>query len=102
MQDKSWFSKLSPAQLQQYLDLTPQQFASMDKETLKSLMEVKQQALDEIPENFRNDPDAHANTTDWKYLLLPHQGSGYTKPAYIWQPVGQIQKSNIIPLLVGT
>ncbi|MEJ0088898.1 MAG: phosphate ABC transporter permease subunit PstC [Limisphaerales bacterium] len=94
--------KLSPAQLQQYLDLTPQQFASMDKETLKSLMEVKQQALDEIPENFRNDPDAHANTTDWKYLLLPHQWSGYTKPEYIWQPVGQIQKYNIIPLFVGT
>lgn len=94
--------KLSPAQLQQYLDLTPQQFASMDKETLQSLMEVKQQALAEIPENFRNDPDAHVNTTDWKYLLLPHQWSGYAKPEYIWQPVGQIQKYNIIPLFVGT
>jgi phosphate transport system permease protein len=94
--------KLSPAQLQKYLELTQQQFATMDKETLKSLMEVKQEEQDEIPANFRNDPDAHINTTDWHYLLLPHQWSGYEKPEYIWQPVGQIQKYNIIPLFVGT
>jgi phosphate transport system permease protein len=94
--------KLSSAQLQQYLELTPQQFATMDRETLKSLMEVKQEQLDEIPANFRNDPDAHVNTTEWRYLLLPHQWSGYDRPEYIWQPVGQIQKYNIIPLFVGT
>lgn len=94
--------KLSSAQLQLYLELTPQQFAAMDKETLKSLMEVKQEQLDEIPANFRNDPDAHVNTTEWRYLLLPHQWSGYDRPEYIWQPVGQIQKYNIIPLFVGT
>ena len=94
--------KLSPAKLQEYLELTPQQFAAMDKETLKSLMEVQQEQLDEIPANFRNDPDAHVNTTDWRYLVLPHQWSGYDQPEYIWQPVGQIQKYNIIPLFVGT
>jgi phosphate transport system permease protein len=94
--------KLSSAQLQLYLELTPQQFAAMDKETLKSLMEVKQEQLDEIPANFRNDPDAHVNTTEWRYLLLPHQWSGYDRPEYIWQPVGEIQKYNIIPLFVGT
>jgi phosphate transport system permease protein len=94
--------KLSPATLQHYLELTPEQFAAMDKETLKSLMEVKQEQLDEIPANFRNDPDAHINTTEWRYLLQPHQWSGYDKPEYIWQPVGQIQKYNIIPLFVGT
>ena len=94
--------KLSPATLEHYLELTPEQFAAMDKETLKSLMEVKQEQLDEIPANFRNDPDAHINTTEWRYLLQPHQWSGYDKPEYIWQPVGQIQKYNIIPLFVGT
>jgi phosphate transport system permease protein len=94
--------KLSPATLEQYLELTPEQFAAMDKETLKSLMEVKQEQLDEIPANFRNDPDAHINTTEWRYLLKPHQWSGYDQPEYIWQPVGQIQKYNIIPLFVGT
>jgi phosphate transport system permease protein len=94
--------KLSPAQLQKYLELTPAQFATMDKETLKSLMDVKQEAQDEIPEEFRNDPDALVNTAEWRYLILPHQWNHYVKPEYIWQPVGQIQKYNIIPLLVGT
>jgi phosphate transport system permease protein len=93
---------LSPAQVQKYLDLTPQQFATMDKETLKSLMEIKSEAQNDIPERVRNDPDARANTTDWKYLILPHKWNGYDKPEYIWQPVGQIQKYNIIPLFVGT
>ena len=94
--------KHPPAELQQYLELTPQQFAAMDQETLKSLMEVKQQAQDEIPANFRNNPDARANTTGWRYLLLPHQWSDYARPEYIWQPVGQIQKYNIVPLFVGS
>jgi phosphate transport system permease protein len=94
--------KHTPAELQQYLELTPQQFAAMDKETLKSLMDVKVEALNEIPEQFRTDPDARANTTEWKYLLKPHQWNGYAKPEYIWQPVGEIKKFNIIPLFIGT
>ena len=94
--------KHTPAELQAYLELTPDQFEKMDKETLLSLMEVKIEAQNEIPESFRNDPDAHANTTEWKYLLKSHQWKGYDKPEYIWQPVGQIKKFNIIPLFVGT
>jgi len=94
--------KHSPAELQQYLELTPEQYTTMDKETIKTLMDVKIEALNDIPENFRNDPDAHINTTDWKYLLKAHQWTGYDKPEYIWQPVGQIKKFNIIPLFVGT
>ncbi len=94
--------KHSPAELQKYLDLTPAEFKKMDSDTIKSLMDLKVETLNEIPEKFRNNPDARVNTTDWKYLLLPHQWSGYDKPEYIWQPVGEIQKYNIIPLLVGT
>ena len=94
--------KHSPAELQKYLDLTPQQFATMDKETIKTLMDIKVEASNDIPENFRNNPDARVNTTDWKYLLHAHQWSGYDKPEYIWQPVGQIKKFNLIPLFVGT
>jgi phosphate transport system permease protein len=92
----------SPAELQRYLELTPQQFAAMNRETLQSLMDVKVEALNEIPEHFRNDPDARINTTEWKYMVRPHQWSGYDRPEYIWQPVGQIKKFNIIPLFVGT
>ena len=94
--------KHSPAELQRYLELTPEQFTTMDKETIKTLMDVKIEALNDIPENFRNDPDAKINTTEWKYLLQPHQWSGYEKPERIWQPVGQIKKLNLIPLFVGT
>ena len=46
--------------------------------------------------------DAQVNTTDWRYLLWPHQWSGYDKPEYIWQPIGEIHKYNIIPLVVGS
>ena len=94
--------QLSPAQLQAYLELTPQQFATLDRESIQALLLVKQEAQDEIPAHVRSDPDARVNTVEWKYLLGPHQWSGYDKPEYIWQPVGQIQKYNIIPLLVGT
>jgi len=94
--------KHSALDLQRYLDLTPQQYEEMGKETLQALMEVKVEEQNEIPEQFRNNPDAEANTTAWRYLLKPHQWSDYDKPEYIWQPVGQIKKFNIIPLIIGT
>jgi phosphate transport system permease protein len=94
--------KHSPAELQAYLELTPEQFSKMDKATLKALMDVKVEAQNDIPDDFKNDPDAKINTTEWKYLVQPHQWNGYDKPSYIWQPVGQIKKFNIIPLFVGT
>ena len=92
----------SPAELQAYLELTPEEFARMDKKTLRTLMDIKVEAQNDIPEDFRNDPDARINTTEWKHLVQPHQWNGYTKPEYIWQPVGQIKKFNIIPLFLGT
>jgi phosphate transport system permease protein len=88
--------------LQQYLELTPEQYKAMDKDTLSALMDVKIEALNDVPDNFRKDPDAKINTSEWKYMVQPHQWSGYSKPEYIWQPVGQIKKFNIIPLFVGT
>ena len=94
--------KHSAAELQRYLDLTPQQFQTLDQDTIKSLMDLKVEAQNDIPENFRNDPDARINTTELPYLIHAHQWSGYEKPEHIWQPVGQIKKFNVIPLFVGT
>ena len=94
--------KHSPAELQAYLEITPDQYAKMTKANLRDLMDVKVEEQSDIPENFRNDPDAHINTTEWKYLIKPHQWDDYAKPEYIWQPVGEIKKFNIIPLFVGT
>ena len=94
--------KHSPAELQAYLGVTPDQYAKMKPAMLRDLMEVKVEEQNDIPDDFRNDPDARINTTEWKYLLRAHQWTDYHKPEYIWQPVGQIQKYNIIPLVVGT
>jgi len=33
---------------------------------------------------------------------MPHQWTGYDKPSYIWQPVSEIHKYNIVPLLLGS
>ncbi|MDB6110526.1 MAG: Phosphate transport system permease protein [Pedosphaera sp.] len=90
--------KLSPAELQAYLGLSPQQFASMDTETKRLLMEVKIEELKAVSQ----DQDTRVNTTSWRYLLRPHQWTGYDKPEYIWQPISEIQKYNIIPLLIGS
>ncbi|MCL4176928.1 MAG: phosphate ABC transporter permease subunit PstC [Verrucomicrobia bacterium] len=95
-------NELDPEELRVYLDLSPRQFAGMDRDTLQMLMEVRQEALEEIPPEQLNDPDAHANTTAWRYLLFPHQWSDYDRPRYIWQPIGNIHKYNIVPLIVGS
>lgn len=93
---------LSQEELRKYLDLTPSQFAEMDRETLQMLMEIRVEALNEIPDHIREDKDATLNTATWRYMLLPYQWTGYDKPRYIWQPVGSIHKYNIVPLFVGT
>jgi phosphate transport system permease protein len=93
--------KLPPAQLQKYLGLTDSEFKAMDQDTLKLLMEVRIEAMAEAAAK-KEDADAKINTAEWRYLLRPHKWADYEKPAYIWQPVGDIHKYNIIPLLIGS
>src|SRR5207249_10294630 len=90
--------KLSPEQLREYLELTSEQLASMDRETLNTLMELK---IESNQENSNN-KDASVNTAQWRYLLRPHQWSDYSRPEYIWQPVSDIPKYNLIPLIIGS
>jgi phosphate transport system permease protein len=90
--------KLSPPQLREYLELTDKEFASMNREALKSLMELKVESV----KSTSADPDFGVNTLQWRYLLLPHQWNGYEKPEYIWQPVSGIPKFNIVPLIIGS
>jgi len=90
--------KLTPAQLEAYLGLTPKQFAEMDQDTRKTLMEIK---IEDARDSSK-DKDAAINTASWRYMLLPYQWTGYSKPVYIWQPVSQIQKYNVVPLLIGS
>jgi phosphate transport system permease protein len=90
--------KLTPAQLQEYLGLTQEQYSSMDRDTLKTLMELKIETTKESS----TDKDATINTTRWRYLLRPHQWAGYDSPKFIWQPVSNIPKYNIVPLIIGS
>src|SRR5258705_4309740 len=90
--------KMDAAQLMEYLGLTEAQLASMNRETLKTLMELKVETAGETS----NDKDASVNTTQWRYLLRPHQWSGYSESRYIWQPVSDIPKYNIVPLIIGS
>jgi phosphate transport system permease protein len=94
--------RLPREQLRRYLGLDRKQFASLDAETIRDLMAVREEAEKELPESLLKDPDARINTARWKYLLLPHQWSDYQKPEFIWQPVGQVHKYNIVPLFVGS
>lgn len=90
--------KMQPAALAKYLDLTPDELKAMDAATVKLLMEVKLEEIQKAPK----DKDSGINTVSWRYLLLPYQWSDYDKPEYIWQPVSQIHKYNIVPLIVGS
>lgn len=90
--------KYPPAQLQSYLGLTAAQFAKMSHDTLLALMDSK---AEEIQESGK-DKDAAINTTSWRYMIRPYQWTGYDKPEYIWQPVSQIPKYNILPLILGS
>lgn len=98
--------KVPREQLRAYLGLDADKFAELEKEkgkeTLKTLMEIREEAFKELPAAVRTDPDAKVNTTEWRYLLGAHQWSGYDKPEYIWQPIGNIHKYNIMPLIIGS
>lgn len=92
-------TKVRPAtdNVAEYLGMTEAEFKTYDAETIKTLVELKKEEL-----AHNNSPDARINTTRWAWLLQPRQWVGYDKPEYIWQPVGEIHKYNIIPLLVGS
>ncbi|MDB6027661.1 MAG: Phosphate transport system permease protein [Verrucomicrobiales bacterium] len=94
----SEMDKMPPEKLQEYLGLTPEEFKSKDRETLQLLMEVREEGAKEATD----DRDAKVNTVSPRYIFKPYQWTGYDQPVYIWQPVSQIKKFNIIPLIVGS
>lgn len=94
--------RLPPDQLQDYLGLTLREFANLDTHALRELAQLKGEAQARVPSRIREDPDARANTLAWRYLFLPHQWTGYDRPAFVWQPISLIRKYNVVPLLVGS
>jgi phosphate transport system permease protein len=86
------------AELMAYLGLSKSEFKKMDEETLKILMEVKIEEIKEAPTG----KDVNLNSASWPMMTQPHQWADYDKPEYIWQPVSNIRKFNIIPLIIGS
>ncbi len=89
---------LPEAEQARLVDMSLRDFREEDPETIELLLEVKAEEMQTIPD----DPDIGANTVSWRYLVFPHQWTGYDQPEYIWQPVSQIHKYNIVPLFIGS
>ena len=87
-----------PETIQRYLELSEEEYRSMESETIALLLEVKLEALAATPV----EGDVTIQSTRWRYLLRPFQWIGYDAPEYIWQPISQIPKYNIVPLLIGS
>jgi phosphate transport system permease protein len=90
--------KMSGDEARAYLGLSQRQYESMDEETLRTLLALKQERARELASKR----DAQVNTVKWRYLLPAYQWEGYSKPEFIWQPVSDVPKYNIVPLLVGS
>ncbi|MBX3733030.1 MAG: phosphate ABC transporter permease subunit PstC [Verrucomicrobiae bacterium] len=91
-----------PETLRRYLGLSRARWEAMDPAVVRAIMVTREEALEEIPAPFRDDPDARINTVGWRHLLLPHAWTGYDRPAFIWQPVGTVSKFNLVPLMAGS
>jgi len=90
-------AEASPEQLARYLGVTPAELKGYDAETVKMLVELKAEEMQQL-----DNPDARFNTTTWGMMLHPHRWHDYDQAAYIWQPVSEIPKYNIVPLFLGS
>lgn len=88
---------LTPEQLARYLDTSVAELKTYDGATVRTLIELKAEELQQI-----DNPDARLNTASWSMMFKPYQWHGYSKPEYIWQPVSEIPKYNIVPLIIGS
>lgn len=91
-------SKKSKKEIAAYLGMSVAQVAEMGDEGVKEILQIRIEAAAE----GSKDKDANINTTEWRYLIGPHQWTGYDKPSYIWQPVSEIHKYNLVPLFIGS
>jgi phosphate transport system permease protein len=89
--------QISIEELAKYIGVSPSEAKGYDAETLRTLVELKNEEIAQT-----DDKDSRNNTTSWKMMFLPYQWSDYSKPVYIWQPVSEVPKYNLIPLLIGS
>lgn len=48
------------------------------------------------------EPDAQDQIGGLSALVVPRVWPGHHEPAYLWQPVGDVAKVNVVPLFLGT
>ncbi len=89
--------QLSADQLAQYIGVNETELKSYDADTVRTLVELK---AEELQQNVN--PDAGINAASWGMMFRPHQWFGYDKAEYIWQPVSEIPKYNLVPLILGS
>jgi phosphate transport system permease protein len=94
----SGIANLPESERRAYLGLTQAQYQALDQESLKTLMELKAERTKDLSQN----PDARVNSASWRQLLAPRKWAGYEQPEYIWQPVSEIPKYNLVPLVIGS
>ncbi|MBV9463885.1 MAG: phosphate ABC transporter permease subunit PstC [Verrucomicrobiae bacterium] len=81
----------------EYLGVSVKELRTYDEQTRQILIESKAE------ENAAVDnPDAKINTASLPMLVKPHRWEGYDKPSFIWQPVSEVPKFNIVPLIIGS
>lgn len=86
-----------PAQLAKYLGVTPAELQGFDAGTVRTLVELKAEELAQSA-----NPDLRLNTTRWDFMFQPHRWFGYDKPEFIWQPVSEVPKYNVVVLILGS
>jgi phosphate transport system permease protein len=90
-------SQVPPDELARYLGIAAADLKTYDADTLRTLIELKAQESSES-----SNPDARLNTTSWRMLFQPYHWQGYRRPEYVWQPVSEVPKFNLLPLIVGS
>lgn len=80
-----------------FLGMSDAELKTYDAATIQTLIDLKKEEMHETA-----NPDARVNTTSWALMLQPREWVGYDKPEFIWQPVSEIPKYNIIPLFLGS
>jgi phosphate transport system permease protein len=83
--------------LAKFLGMTEAELKTYDAATIQTLVELKREELAQT-----DNPDARVNTTSWRMMFAPRQWHGYDEPEFIWQPVSEIPKYNIVPLVIGS
>jgi phosphate transport system permease protein len=93
-------STLSEAEIASFLHITLAELKECDPAMVRELVQIQNEGLGESSGN----PDLQLNTASARFLFFPYQwhGGQYDQPAYVWQPVSEVPKFNMVPLLIGS